>query len=233
MKKLLLTAVCLAAVVAINAQSLEEIVKKYTAANNLDKTSGLKTVKITAQMSMMGMDVPMEMWMKNPNKIKTVTNINGQEIVASFDGEKGWSVNPMTGSTEPIEMTAEQIEQTQGNNIFQNRLKDYLSKGKLTLLGEENVNGKPAFKLKAAEEGGINVTMYLDKSSYLLVKSSTNINQGGQAMTVDSYPTDYKDFSGLMVPMKTTSSASGMDFVITFTKVEVNVPIEDSVFKLK
>jgi hypothetical protein len=52
-------------------------------------------------------------------------------------------------------------------------------------------------------------------------------------MTVDSYPTDYKDFSGLMVPMKTTSSASGMDFVLTFTNVEVNTPMEDSMFTLK
>jgi outer membrane lipoprotein-sorting protein len=112
-------------------------------------------------------------------------------------------------------------------------MKDYLGKGQLTLLGEESVNGNPAFKLKAIQDGGNEVTMYIDKSSYLLSKSSTTVNQGGEMMTVDSYPTDYKDFSGLMVPMKTTSSASGMDFVLTFTNVEVNTPMEDSIFTLK
>ena len=59
--------------VIINAQTLDEIVKKYSEANKLDKVSGLKPLKITAKMSVMGMDMPMEMWMKNPNKIKTVT----------------------------------------------------------------------------------------------------------------------------------------------------------------
>jgi outer membrane lipoprotein-sorting protein len=233
MKKLLLTAACLVAIVTIHAQSLDQIVKNFTTANKLDQTSGIKTVKITAKMSMMGMDVPIEMWMKNPNMIKTVTNISGQEIVSSFDGQKGWTVNPMTGSTEPQEMTPDQITQAQGNNIFQNKIKDYLGKGQLALLGEESVNGKPAFKLKATPAGGPDVTMYIDKSSYLLVKTSTSVDQGGQSMTVDSYPSDYKEFSGLMIPMKTTSSTSGMDFVITYTNVEVNVPIDDSIFKLK
>jgi outer membrane lipoprotein-sorting protein len=233
MKKLFFTAVCLIAVVAINAQSLDEIVNKYTAANKLDQVSGLKTIKISAKMSMMGMDMPMVMWIKNPDKIKTVTNVNGQEIVAAFNGVKGWQINPMAGTTEPQEMSPEQIRQTLNSNLFQNKMKDYLGKGQLTLLGEESVNGNPAFKLKAIQDGENEVTMYIDKSSYLLTKSSTTVNQGGEMMTVDSYPTDYKDFSGLMVPMKTTSSASGMDFVLTFTNVEVNTPMEDSIFTLK
>ena len=96
----------------------------------------------------MGMDLPLEMWMKNPNKIKTVTNFNGQEMISVFDGEKGYSINPMTGSAEPVEMTPDQIKQTQNSNVFQNYMANYLKEGKLTLVGEENVNDKPAFKIK-------------------------------------------------------------------------------------
>jgi hypothetical protein len=36
----------------ISAQSLDEIVKKYTEANKLDKVANLKTIKITASLSM-------------------------------------------------------------------------------------------------------------------------------------------------------------------------------------
>jgi hypothetical protein len=52
-------------------------------------------------------------------------------------------------------------------------------------------------------------------------------------MTVDSYPSDYTLNNGIMMPMKTTSSMGGMDMVMTVTKVEVDTPIEDSIFKLK
>lgn len=233
MKKLVLIITCFFAVAVINAQSLEEIVKKYTVANRLDKMSDIKTLKITANMSMMGMEMPMEMWMKNPNKIKTVTNINGQEMIQLFDGEKGYMVNPMAGSTDPVEMTAEQIKDLERNNIFQDYMANYLKEGLLTLEGEESVNGKPAFKIKAAINATTTAHMFIDKSTYLLVRTTADVTQGGQAMTVDSYPSDYTETNGILLPMKTTISAQGMEFVTNFTKVEVDVPIEDSVFKIK
>jgi outer membrane lipoprotein-sorting protein len=77
------------------------------------------------------------------------------------------------------------------------------------------------------------MTLFIDKDSYLLSKTSLDVNQGGMAITLESYPSDYKDNNGIFLPMKTTTSASGMNYVITFTNVEVNVPIDDSVFQIK
>lgn len=233
MKKTLTVLAGLLFVAILSAQSLDEIVKKHSQANKYEKIAGLSTIKITAKMSMMGMDVPMEMWMKNPNKIKTVTNFNGQEMITAFDGVKGYTVNPMSGSTTPVEMSAAEIKQTQNNNMFKNTLESYLKEGKLTLMGEENVNNKPAFKIKADVDGVNSAIMFIDKESFLLTRTTATINQGGQAMTVDSYPSDYKEISGIILPMKTTSSAQGMDIVLVFDKVEVNVPMEDSIFTLK
>jgi outer membrane lipoprotein-sorting protein len=233
MKKLFLITVCLVAVVAINAQSLEEIVKNYSAANKLDQVSSKQTIKITATMSMMGMDMPMEMWMKKPNKIKTVTNMGGQEMIQVFDGEKGYSVNPMTGSTDPVEMTAEQVADVQRNNIFQNYMDTYLKNGQLALEGEESVNDNPAFKIKATLGSGTTATLFIDKQSYLLVKTTTDVTQGGMAMTLEAVPSEYTDNNGVFLPMKTTTTVSGMEIITTFTKVEVDIPIDDSVFKIK
>ena len=233
MKKVVIFLTGLLVTCVINAQTLDEIVKKYSEANKQDKISAMSTIKITGKMSAMGMDLPLEMWMKNPNKIKTVTNFNGQEMVSVFDGTKGYSINPMTGSADPVEMTPDQVKQTQNSNFFQNYMENYLKEGKLALDGEENVNDKPAFKIKANLDGGNSTYMFIDKSSYLLVKTTTTVNSGGTAVTVDSYPSDYKETNGILLPMKTTSSAQGMDFTIIFDKVEVNLPMEDSLFKLK
>jgi outer membrane lipoprotein-sorting protein len=233
MKKLLMVTVALLAAVIINAQSLDEIVKNYTTANKLDKISNLKTLKITAKTSMMGMDLPVEMWMKNPDKIKTVTDIGGQKMIQAFDGQKGYTINPMAGSTEPVEMSADEVKQMQRNNLFQNYLANYHKEGKLTLEGEEVVKGSPAFKIKATIEGGTVLNLFIDKKSYMLAKTAITVTSQGMAMVIESFPSDFKDFSGLLLPMKTTSSASGMEFVTTFTNVEVDVPIDDSVFKLK
>jgi outer membrane lipoprotein-sorting protein len=231
-KSLLLLSLLFAAIIA-NSQSLEDIISKYTTANKLDKISAFKTIKITANTSLMGMDMPMTMWMKNPDKIKSVTSFNGQDIIQVFDGEKGYMVNPMAGSNEPVEMTAEQLKEVARNNMFQNYMAQYLKDGKLTLEGEDNVDGKPVFKIKAAINGINSATMYIDKASYLIIKTVADINQGGMAVTVESFPSDYTETNGILLPMKTTTSANGMEIVTTFTKVEVDVPIEDSVFKIK
>lgn len=233
MKKIFLAATFLLAAFALKAQSLDEIISKYTTANKLDKIGDIRTIRISAKTSVMGMDMPMEMWMKSPNKIKTVTSFNGQDIIQVFDGEKGYSVNPMAGSSTPVEMTPDQVKQIDRNNYFNNYMARYLKEGRLALEGEENVKGKQAYKIRADLGNGTNALMYIDKASGLLVKTVATVNQQGMDMTVEAYPSDYTETKGVLLPMKTTTSASGMDIVTTFTKVEVDVPIDDSVFRLK
>jgi outer membrane lipoprotein-sorting protein len=233
MKKLIFIMAGLILMSVISAQSLDEIVRKYTAANKLDQVANMKTIKITANLSVAGMEMPMIMWMKNPNKFKSVTSFNGQDIISVFDGEKGYSVNPMSGSTDPVEMNPDQVQQTLRGSLFQNAVAKYFKDGQLTLAGEENVNDKPAYKIKATAEGGTIISMYIDKSSFLIVKTSITTSQSGMTMDMDMYPSDYTETNGLLIPMKTTTSAQGMEMQINFTKVEVDVPIADSLFTIK
>jgi outer membrane lipoprotein-sorting protein len=233
MKKLILAATLLFVFAFVNAQSLDEIVKKYSDANKLDNLSKISTIKITSKTSVMGQDIPSEIWMKNPDKIKIVQSAAGMSIVMAFDGQKGYMINPTSGSNDPVEMDMTMVKQQIANrNMFQSSLVTMHKNGSLSLEGEEIVNGKPAIKVKQTTEG-IVAYLYIDKVTFLAVKASTTVNQGGQSISVDSYPTDYKETNGVMVPMKTTQSLSGMDIVTTIEKVEVNIPMADSVFKLK
>jgi outer membrane lipoprotein-sorting protein len=233
MKKLVFVLAGLLIVAAVNAQSLDAIVKKYSTVMKADKLAGISSIKISGKMSAMGMEMPMVMLMKNPNKIKVTYSFNGQEMVSVYDGVKGYMINPMMGSKDPVELTKEQLDQVQDNNPFKNVLLNYFKSGQLTLEGQENVNDKPAFKLKA-NAGSNPVYMFVDKDSYMLVKTSTTVNQMGASMNIDSYMTDYADVEGVILPKKTTAMANGMEAgVITLDKIEVNIPIDDSVFKIK
>ena len=233
MKKLFLITAILLGVMSLNAQSLEEIVKKYTVANQLDKLSGLKTIKLTATMSMSGMDIPIVIWMKNPDKIKTITDFNGQQMIQSFDGVKGYVISPFTGSTDPVELPDETAKGMLRNSIFQNYIAEFLKNGQLTLDGEEAVNGSAAYKIKVTAADGSGSNIYIDKASSLLVKTTGTMENQGQTITVESYPSDYKEINGVFLPGKTMSMMSGMEMIITFTNVEIDVPIEDSAFTLK
>jgi len=225
MRKPLFFLIGLFAFSAIHAQSLEEIVKKYTEASKFAETSHIKTIKMTATMGMMGMEIPIELWMKNPDKIKSVSTINGQQIVSVFDGAKGYVVNPMSGSSDPVEMTPDKVKETLRSSLFHNYIANYLKNGQLSLEGEEKVNDKPSFNLKAVLDGGIISHLFIDKASFLLVKVTT--------AAVESFPSNYADTKGVFMPMKNNGSTNGMDFSITYSNVEVNSPMEDSIFKIK
>ena len=233
MKKLLFVLTGLIVIVVINAQSLDQIVKNHSVAIKQDKLSKISSIKITGKMSAMGMEMPMVLIMKNPDKIKVTYSFSGQEMISVFDGEKGYMVNPIMGSTNPIELTGEQLKQVQNNNIFQNQIVNYFKNSQLTLEGQEDVNNKPAFKLKVNNESSP-IYLYLDKESYLLVRMTNTINQAGTSMNVDTYMSDYVNINDVVMPKKTISMMNGMEAaVISFDKIEVNIPIDDSIFKLK
>ena len=233
MKKLFLITTCLLATLILNAQSLEDIVKNFSIANKYDQLKDKKTIKITATISLQGQEMPLEIWMKKPNKIRSVAKAQGQDVIEVFDGEKGYKVNPMTGSSTPVEMSAEEVKRTLRNNTFENTLENDLKAGQLMLLGEDAVNGKPVYKIKDVIDQGTVSNIFIDKATWLPAKQTIEITQGGMPMTIETYPSDYTEINGIIMPMKTTTSVNGMEMVITFTKVEVDIPIEDSIFTLK
>ncbi len=234
MKKLILICAALVAVTFVNAQSLETIIKQYATAMNSDKLSSIKTIKITGKMSAMGMEMPMVMQMKNPDKVRVTYSFNGMEMISVFDGVKGYAMNPMTGSTEPVELTGSQLTQVKNNNIFTNQLQEYYKNKQLTLEGVEDVDGKPANKLKVNVEGGNPIYMFVDKGTGLIVKSTTKAEQMGTTMDVETYMTDYTDTKGVILPKKTIAKMNGMEAgVISFDVIEIDVPMDDALFKIK
>ncbi len=217
------------------AQSIEEIVKLHVKAAKTDQLAKIKTIKITGKMTAMGMEMPLEMYMKNPDKIKVIYSFGGQQMISVFDGEKGYIQNPMTGSMSPVELKGDQLSQLTRNNIFTNEVLNSFNQKRLVYEKEEMVSGKPAYRLKVNIEGTDSPSyLFIDKATGLLVKVTTTVEQMGTTMNVETFLTGYKEHQGLVMPMKTTAMANGMEAaVISFSNVEVNIPVDESVFKLK
>lgn len=234
MKRLLFAQIGLILSLAISAQSLEEITKKSHAASKQDAYDKAETVNITMKAYQMGNEMSMSMLTKKPDKIRTTITVQGMEIVTAFDGTKGWMINPMSGSSTPIEMPAADAAAMKDQNNFNNNLLKFFKENKLELVGEQNVNGKPAWKIKATMPTGDFTNMYIDKSSYLLVKSDNRVSQMGMEMDVETYMTDYADFSGILLPKTISIYSNGTEMmVMIIEKVEVNKPVDDKMFTLK
>lgn len=233
MKKSIILLASLLVASVCSAQSLDEIVNKYYAANGTEVLEKATTLRMEVIMSQMGMDLPMTITAKKPNKLRSVITFNGMDIITTFDGEKGYMVNPLAGMAEPTEIPAEQLSSIQENNPFRDNLLEAFKAGRLKLEGEEAVEGKPAYKLTITDEAGKLSTLFVDKESFLTVKMVATVEQMGQLMEVESYVKEYIDVNGAKFGKVVTQMVNGSELgSMTINKVEIDVEVDDSVFKL-
>lgn len=234
MKKLFVLLSSLLVASVCSAQTLDEIINRYYAANGVETIEKANSMYVEAKVSQMGMEIPMVINVKKPNKVKMVMSVQGMDMVTLFDGEKGYMVNPMTGSTDPVEIPAEQLRGIEQYNMLRDNVMDAYKGNRIKLEGDADVNGKPSFKLAVTDANGNVITTYIDKGSYLVLKTVQTVNQMGQEMEVESVINDYMDVNGFKFPKTITQVVSGTEMGgMTFEKVEIDKVIDDSVFTIK
>lgn len=217
------------------AQTVDEVVAKHIAATGgADKIKAAKTLKMTGKAEMQSMEAPFIMYVKQPNMIRNEITIQGLVLVQAWDGKSGWAIVPFTGKKDPEAVTADEAKELQDQADLWPLL-DYQSKGnKVELMGKDKIEGSDAYKLKLTRASGDVEIVYLDTDSYLEIKEeATRMVRGSEQQTETSL-SDYRDTNGLMLPYAIESSVKGSPDKqkITLEKVELNVPIEDSIFKM-
>lgn len=234
MKRMFLTAITIAVFAITNfvsAQSLNEVLDKYFKATGQEKLMVAQSFFIKAKVSQMGMEMPMEMKIKKPEKFIMTINFQGQKMITAFDGEKGWMINPMMG-TEPQELAGEQLAQAREQVDMEGELFNYETKGhSAELAGKVSVDGKEMYRIKLTTKDGNTKDYFIDATTNLVSKVKTKVNAQGQTIDVEQIMSDYKTIDGITMAMKIESKTPMGTAVILMEEVKINETFDDSVFK--
>jgi len=223
------------------AQTVDEIV-----AANLEAKGGeeawmaVKTGRMTGNMRIMGgaagaMEMPFVVEFKKPDKIRLEFTMQGMTAIQAFDGETGWAILPFMGKTEPEEMAEDQVKQLKDQADFEGVLVNYKEKGNtVELIGKEEVDGTPAYKLKVTRPDGDVDYLYLDEEYFVEFKTESTREIQGNEVTVATVLGDYKEVDGLLFPYSMEMSFDGGDAqqVITIEKIELGVDLPDERFAM-
>jgi outer membrane lipoprotein-sorting protein len=234
-KMLMLFALGLLLAPVVQAQTVDEVLAKhYEAVGGLDKIKALNTMRVQGTMGIgPGMEAPFTMERKRPGKSRMEFSIQGMTGIQAFDGEKTWAVMPFMGKKDPEVGSDEDNKNAADDADFDGALVDWKAKGHtVELVGKESVEGADTWKLKVTKKNGNVEYQYLDAETYLLVKSEGKAKRRGTEMEVETLFSDYKDVDGYMEPFSMEQGAKGMPQrqKMTFTKIELNVPLEDARF---
>lgn len=237
-RRLALTAATLALLAPLaTAETLDEVLARhYEALGGMEKLKGVQTVRMTGKMIMgQGMEAPFVMEKARPNRFRMEFTFQGMTGVQAFDGKGGWMVMPFSGKKDPEPMPSEMVKEMEEQADFDGPLVDWQSKGHtVELLGTEDVEGTPAYKLKATLKNGNVITYFLDAETFLTLKEESKRHIRGTEVESESSVGDYKQVEGLTIPFAMEMGAKGApqrQRMVT-DKVEINPKVEDGRFAM-
>jgi outer membrane lipoprotein-sorting protein len=237
MKKILLS---LLAVLVLGAplcsQTLDEVLaKNYQARGGLEKLKALAGWKLSGKMvvAAQGLDLPVVIWQKTPDRMRVETTFQEKKIVQACDGRKAWWIMPFL-SEDAQPMPPEQDRLFRDQAVFENPLVVFGEKGyKLELLGSEEMDGKPVFKLKLVKADGKEIFYYLDAGSGLELKSSLLVKTGESEALIDIIYSDQRPVNGIMMPFVVENRLNGQpQMQMTFEEIEINPAMGDALFAM-
>jgi outer membrane lipoprotein-sorting protein len=216
--------------------NLDEVLAKYYQAIGINAVKEWKTLTMTGKSSAQGMEFPITIIMKRPGKMRLEVEIQGNKMLTVFDGQTGWSVAPWSGSSDPQDMTADEVKGMKEQADFEGALFNWKEKGhKVELIGKEDMEGTPVYKVKVVREDENIETYFIDAENFVPLKVASITKIQGNETESESYPSNYKEVNGAMMPFAIENKFKGqgdqsVSQHVLIDKYEINKEVADSLF---
>jgi outer membrane lipoprotein-sorting protein len=234
-KLFFVTLVCLFPL-PVAAQTADEIVKKaLDARGGINKIKAVQSERISGRISFShGLEGTVVLELKRPHKLHSEITVEGQTILRVYDGKSaGWTVNPFDENKEAQAMSGEELKGMPDEAELDGPLVDYKAKGtQIELIGKEDLDGKPVYRLKLANKNGDARSYLIDASTFLTAKWEGIRKIGDRELPWECALSDYREIEGLKYPFKIDQGSPGTDFqqTLTIEKIEIDAQIDESRF---
>src|SRR5882724_13128348 len=218
------------------AQTADDVINAYLKARGgLAKIKSIQTERVTGTITFApGVEGPFFFERKRPLKMHTEITVNGQSLIRVYDGKSsGWIYNPFAPNAAVLPMTPADISGIADEADFEGPFVDYKAKGnQIEYVGKEQIDGKIVHKLKLTDKQGDASFFFFDASTGLIMKWQGMRKVGDKVLPWETYFRDFREVDGLKYPFLVESAATDSDQIqkITATKIETNIPLNDSQF---
>ncbi|MFH0841235.1 MAG: hypothetical protein V1903_01310 [Bacteroidota bacterium] len=218
----------------VSAQTADEIINKYLdASGGKDFLSKITSVYYEATMDVMGMQATVKNTTLNGKGTRQDVDIMGSLMTTCFSENSGWSTNPFMGTGTPEDMPEAQYNAGKDNIVVGAPFINYAEKGyKAELAGNDSIGDVSALILKMTSPSNNTSTYYFDPNSFQMLRSVEQADMQGQMVENVLKYSDYRNIDGYQMPYKIDMDMAGGQMLMTLTvsKVELNVPVNDSIF---
>jgi hypothetical protein len=215
----------------IEAEAQHVFDRYAEAIGGLEAYEAIESARIEMAMEIPAMNMSMKMSVTflAPDRFLMDSTIPGMgSTKQGFDGEKGWSIDPIQGSRE---LKGEELEKLRSDVDFQEGLRlaeKYISASVTGISGEGLIEVIAIAKLGGQEE-----KLYFEKETGLLRAKDSIENMGEQGeIPVTTHIKSYQSFGDLQLVVHEEADVMGANMIMRLTSFEPNIEVDPSIFQM-
>jgi outer membrane lipoprotein-sorting protein len=217
-----------------NQETVDDILNIYFQAigqNNLLKTN---TYVSKGKIIQGNAELPFTSYNKRPMYYRLETEMEGEKIISAFNGDSGWTINPILSSSEPQPMTSDEMERSKLAADYDGMFYNYAEKGyKVEFIDKEDVGFVETYVLKLTTQVDDEITAYFDTENNVMLKLSSYIMIQETAAELEMFFSHHRFVNDILVPFTIETKVNGnteMKMMVEQVSFDVNVP--DSLFEI-
>ena len=210
--------------------SPREIIDRFIAVTggvDAYKKHKYRTSRGAFEMPAMGMRGEMMVKQSTPNMLLVTISLPGiGEMKQGFNGDIGWSIDPMSG---PQIMAGKQLEQMKREADFFNSVDILKNFKESKTVARTKFNDEMCYQIKLTGEDGVTNAYYSIESGLAKGSRTVAATPQGEIPTTTTL-LDYKDFGGVMVPTTTRMEMMGQQQLVVIEEITFDeIPAEEFV----
>lgn len=211
------------------AQTADEILEKHFAAiGGKEKLAQIHSIKMAGKMNWgNGMEIPTTTYILQDKGFRSEMSLQGKTSTSAIDGNgKGWFVSAFGTNKEAQPLAPDAVKQMQSVLDITGELYNYKEKGHtVEYVGKDDFEGSEVYKLKVTRKDGIVSYHFIDSDTYYDLKVVERMKTADKEERRETQFADFRTTSfGVVMPYNIGGSET--------TSIEVNVPIDESIFKM-
>jgi hypothetical protein len=219
----------------VSAQTVDELIaKNLEARGGLAKLKAIESVRIERTVAAVFNDIEIVIYKKRPNLYRSEQKVEGSPntTVRGF-ADTAWE---SVGGKTTVREGAGPVEQREVDADFDGFLVDHRDKGHAIVFeGKQKLGPVDAYKLKVTMKSGAERHVYLDAATFLERRHEATIElaPNRRVKTTIDYG-DWREVNGVKFPfaIEEERDAPGQTFVHYTRRIEVNVPMDEALFRM-
>jgi outer membrane lipoprotein-sorting protein len=217
-----------------NQETVDDILNIYFQAigqDNLLKTDSYVT---KGKLIKGNAELPFTSYNKRPMYYRLETELEGEKIISVFNGDSGWTINPILSSSEPQPMTSDEMERTKLVADYDGMFYNYADKGyKVEFIDKEDVGFVETYVLKLTTQEDDEITAYIDTENNVILKLSSYIMIQETVAELEMFYSHHRFVKDILFPFTIETKVNGnTEMKMVIDKITFNADVPDSLFEV-